>query len=112
MARIGFCLASVASLAFVVWFLVKEMESPGLSFAVALIGMPLLITLFGLFNVKGDALTKDARTAGWAAAVIALLAGAYIAAFFGSWIIVAALWLALHVPMIIALVSSPTTGDS
>ncbi|NQT16992.1 MAG: hypothetical protein HQ582_29815 [Planctomycetes bacterium] len=109
MARIGFGLASLASLGFLVWFIATEMESPGLSFAAALIGMPLLITLFGVSKIDANGIAKDGKGAGWAAVVIALLGVGYVATFFGSWLIVACLWFALHVPMIIALVSSPTS---
>jgi phosphohistidine swiveling domain-containing protein len=35
----------------------------------------------------------------------------YIATFFGSWSIAAIIWLALHVPMIVGIVSLPTFED-
>lgn len=83
-----------------------------LSFAVALIGIPLFVMLFGFFKIQGNTIPKDARNAGWAALVIALFACGYIFAFFVSWIIVTVRWYALHILMTIALVSSSTTADA
>src|SRR5688500_5541779 len=108
MGRVGFGLGSIASLGFLVWFVATEIESPGLSFAAALIAMTLLVTLFGFSKASPSGIARDGKGAGWAAVVIALLGVGYIAAFFGSWLIFACLWFALHIPMIIALVSSPT----
>ena len=109
MARIGFGLASLASLGFLVWFIASENNSPGLSFAAALIVMPLLVTLFGFFKISPNGIAKDGKGAGWAAIVIALMGVGYVATFFGSWLVISCLWLALHVPMIIGIVSSPTS---
>src|SRR5688572_20235137 len=92
MARIGFGLAALASLGFLAWFVVTEMESPGLSIAAAIIGMPLLVTLFGFFKIKANGIPKDGKGAGWAAIVIALLGVGYVATFFGSWLIIACIW--------------------
>lgn len=111
MARVGFGIAALASLGFGVWFLVTEMESPGLSFAVALVGMPFLLTLFGFSKFTSGGVSQDGKGAAWAATAIAVLGVAYIATFFGSWLVVALIWLALHVPMIIGIVSTPTLGD-
>lgn len=110
MARIGYGLASMASLVFLVWFIVAELESPGLSFAAALIGMPLLLTLFGFSKIMGNGIGKEGKGAGWAALVIALLGVLYVATFFGSWLIVAVPWLLAHGPMIIGIVTSPTSA--
>jgi len=107
-ARIGFGLGSLASLGFLVWFIAAEMTSPGLSYAAALIGMPLLATLFGFSKVKGKAIAKDGKAAGWVAFVIALLGVGYVATFFGSWLPIAGLWLGLQLPMLVATVTSPT----
>jgi hypothetical protein len=109
MARVGFIIASLASLGFLVWFLVIENHTPGLSFAVALIGMSLMVDIFGLFKINADGITKDGKGAGLAAEVIVLLGVGYVALFFPKWLIVAVLWLALHVPMIAAIISSPTS---
>jgi hypothetical protein len=111
MARIGFGIAALASLGFAVWFLVTEQESPGLSFAVALVGMPFLLTLFGFSKLKSGGISKDGKGAGWAAVAIAVLGVVYIATFFGSWSIAAIIWLALHVPMVVGIVSLPTFED-
>jgi len=108
MTRIGFGIAALASLVLAAWFVIVENESPGLSFGIALIAMPMLTALFGLSHVKGNGITKDGKGAGWAAVVIAVLGVGYQAAFFGPWLPVAMGWLALHIPMIIGLVSSPT----
>jgi hypothetical protein len=108
-AWIGFGLASLASLGFLVWFVASENNSPGLSFTAALIVMPLLVTLFGFFKITPNGIAKDGKSAGWAAIVIALPGVGYIAAFFGSWLIISCLWLTLHIPMIIGIVSSPTS---
>jgi len=108
MARIGFGLAAFASLVFVIWFLDGEIESPGMSFAVAFIVMPLLVTLFGFFKTAGGEIGKDGKGTGWATLVIALVGAGYIGEFFGSWSTVAVMWLLLHVPMIIGIVFSPT----
>jgi hypothetical protein len=109
MARVGFGIASLASLGFLVWLIVNEIESPGLSFAAALIGLPMLVTLFGLFKINANGIAKDGKGAGWAAIVIALLGVGYVATFFTSWLIIALLWFALHVPMAIGIVLSPTS---
>jgi len=111
MARMGFGLAAAASLGFLAWFLVAHFERPGLSIGAALLGMPLLLSLFGLTKVSSSGITKDGKGAGWAAAVIALLGVGYMAAFFfGSWGIVAGLWLLLQFPMIVSIVTSPTSN--
>ena len=111
MARVGFIIASLASLGFLPWFFVRENNSPVLSFAAALIGLPLIVNLFGFFKTNANGIAKDGKGAGWAAVVIVLLGVGYVAAFFGSWLIVAVLWFALHVPMIIGLVLSPTSEE-
>lgn len=109
MARLGFGLASLASLGFLAWFVARELNSPGLSFAAALVAMPMLLALFGIFKVQGKAIAKDGRAAGWIAVITALFAVGYVAAFFGSWLIVAIVWFASYIPMIIGLVTSPRT---
>lgn len=107
MARLGFAIASLASLGFLVWFVVRESNSPGMSYAAALIAMPMLLALFGVFKVQGKAIAKDGRAAGWIAVITALLGVGYIVAFFGSWLVFAMIWFALYVPLIVGLVKSP-----
>lgn len=111
MARIAFCIAALATLVFSARFLVTEMRSPGLSFAAPLVGMPLLVTIFGLAEIRGDGITKDGKGAGWVTIVIAVLGVAYIALFFGSWLNTAIVWLALQIPMVIAIVASSTSEE-
>ena len=109
MARIG--LASLVSLVLTGWFLVVETESPGMSFAVALLGMPLFLTLFGFFKIQSGALPADARNAGWAALVIAALGCGYILVFFTSWLPVLVGWVFLNIPLIAVLIASPATSN-
>ena len=112
MARIGFGVAAAASLGFLVWFLVAHFERPGLSIGAALVGMPLLLSLFGLTKVSSSGITQDGKGAGWAAVAIAFLGVGYMAAFFYlSCGIVAGIWWLLHVPMIIGIVTSPTNKN-
>ncbi len=109
MARVGFIIASLASLGFLVWFLVIENHSPGLSIGVAFIAMPLMVDVFGLRKINADGIAKDGKGAGLAAGVIVLMGVGYFALFFRSWLIVAFLWYTLHLPMIIGVVALPTS---
>jgi hypothetical protein len=109
MARVGFIIASLASLVFLVWFLMRENRSPGLSIGIALIAMPLMADAVGLLTINAEGIAKDGKRAGLAAMVIAFMGVGYFALFFCSWLLVALLWYILHLPMIIGIVSSPTS---
>jgi len=109
MARIGFSIAALASLGFLVWLIATEIESPGLSIAAALVGMPLLVTLYGFLKINATGIAKDGKDAGWVAILIAVLGVVYIATFFASRSNMAFLWFLLHVPMAIGILTSPTS---
>lgn len=108
MARLGFALATLASLGMLGCFFAVQSESPGLSFAAALIGLPLLVAGFGFSKCKDRGITKDGKGAGWAAAVIAVIGLGYLAMFFSSWLPIAGVWVGLQIPMIVGVVTSPT----
>ena len=109
MAFVGFAVAALASLGFAAWFVTIENNSPGLSFGVALIGMPLLLAVFGLSKSLGGGVTEDGKGAGWAAIGIAIVGVGYMGLFFGSWLMVSVAWIGLFIPMLIAIMVSPTT---
>lgn len=94
-------------LGFVAWFVAAEIESPGLSFAAALIAVAMLAAALGLSKCKGSAISREGRIAGWTAVSSAVLGFAYLVFFFGSWVAVATAWLALQVPMFVAVSVAP-----
>ncbi len=112
MGRICYAISAALTLLLAVWFIVVESNSPGLSFAIALIGMPLLLLAFAIAKSTSTGVTKDGKGAGWAACVIGVVGVVYIAAFFSDWLIVAAGWLLALVPAVIGNLVSPTIDDS
>ena len=111
MGRICYAISAALTLLFAIWFLVIENDSPGLSFAIALIGMPLLLLFFAFSKSTNTGITKDGKGAGWAAFVIALVGVAYIAMFFGDWLIVAVVWLLALVPSLVGNLVSATNEE-
>jgi hypothetical protein len=103
MNRLAFALPGLGSLGFFVLFVVSEFESPGLSIAVALVWMTFAFNLLGNLKSASGRIGGEARIAGLAAITIALAAFAYIAVFFDSWFIWPCAWLALHIPMVVAI---------
>jgi hypothetical protein len=109
MPRLSFAVAALSSLVFLLAFVALKFSSPGLSIGAALIAMPLFLTAFGFSKTTNNALSADAKGAGWAAIAIALVGLMYLAVFFSVWAIAAALWLGLHVPLAVVLISTPTS---
>ena len=70
--------------------------------------MPLIVALFGLSKTKTTGIAKDGKVAGWVGVVVALLGVGYVATFFGSWLLIAALWFGLQLAMIVGILVSPT----
>lgn len=109
MARVSFLVPTLASFVFAGWFLVQGMQTPGISIAMALMVAPPILTLFGLSKVSSAGISSDGKNAAAAAFGGAGLAVGYIAMFFVSWLIVAIVWFALHIPLLIVAVSLPTS---
>ena len=102
MGRICYAISAALTLLFATWFLVMESDSPGLSFAIALVGMPLLLLCFGFSKSTNAGITKDGKGATWVAFVIALAGVGYIASFFSDWLIAAVVWLLALAPCLVA----------
>jgi hypothetical protein len=115
MAKLGTTLAAIASLAFGAWFLAVEFESAGISIALALISMSVVLSLFAASKATASSLPKESRYAGWIALVLAVLAFVYVfyRSAVGDWSSVslgyiAVLWLLLQIPLLLALVRAST----
>ena len=107
----SFSMSAGLTLLFLIWFLVAESESPGLSFAVALIGTPIPLIFFALTKSTKLGITKDGKTACWTAFVIAVIGFQYIAIFFSDWMLIAAVWLIFFAPVIVSIHTSATTRE-
>lgn len=102
----AFPVAGLISLGLLILFLAKELDSPGMSFAVGLFGMTFLVTISGavlLFQDHTVAPSVEERRLGWTAVVLSLLALVYVVAFFKPWLIVSLLLAIIEASIAVSL---------
>jgi hypothetical protein len=109
-AGLTYLATTVATVGLTAWFGRSEFRSPGMSFAVALMIIDLVVVVLGqrqALEANSRGIPREARALGWMALVFAVLACSYVGVFFLAWLPFFGVWLGLHVVLIAALLMAP-----
>ncbi|MEM8866342.1 MAG: hypothetical protein AAGF31_12425 [Planctomycetota bacterium] len=96
MAWFGFGVSTLASLGFGIWFAVTEIESPGLSIALALLTAATVVTGLGFAVLSSADATGDVFALAWVALAIAIAGDWYLNRYFEEWAPLTFYWVAVH----------------